>query len=131
MRVIAAVLMATALAVPSGATELVSVPSGQSVTYLETIDETSEQGEAAVRFRFLAPAIGEGGDIDADTALGDMTHLCEAFALPQLAQTEPPVQTVVISLSDRPVDFGATDPEAVQYFEAFRIEDGACIWELY
>jgi hypothetical protein len=38
---------------------------------------------------------------------------------------------IIISLEDRPVPFGEADPEAVQYFEAFRVENGACIWEVF
>ena len=131
MRVMAAVLLATAFAAPVSADVSIDVPSGQAVTFVETIDEGEDQGTATVRYRFLAPAIGEGGGIDADAALEDMAHLCDTFALPQLMQTGPLPQAVVISLSDRPVDFGATDTEAVQYFEAFTVEDGACVWELY
>ncbi|MDH5531341.1 MAG: DUF6497 family protein, partial [Paracoccaceae bacterium] len=33
--------------------------------------------------------------------------------------------------SDRVVPFGESDPEATQYFEAFSIADGTCIWEAF
>ena len=131
MRMSAAGLLALAGAVPLGAAEPVGVPSGQSVAFVEVIDETSGGEEAVVRFRFLAPAIAGGGAVDAEAALGDMAALCDSFALPWLDAEGIVAQTVVISLSDRPVEFGVTDAEAVQYFEAFQIEDGACIWELY
>ncbi len=36
---------------------------------------------------------------------------------------------IFISISDRPVEFGTKDPDAAQVFEAYRPEDGTCIWE--
>jgi hypothetical protein len=40
-------------------------------------------------------------------------------------------QQVIISLSDTAVPFGESAPEATQFFEAFAIRDGACIWEMF
>ncbi len=59
----------------------------------------------------------------------DMRHLCEAEALPRLETAPEQVERVVVSIADRPVPFGETDPEAAQVFEAYRVEGGACIWE--
>ena len=69
--------------------------------------------------------------MDFDTAAADMVALCETYALPRLANIgQVPVQ-IVVSMSDRPVVFGEAAPEATQYFEAYRIEDGLCIWDSF
>ncbi|MBS0565647.1 MAG: acetolactate synthase [Proteobacteria bacterium] len=82
------------------------------------------------RFRFLAPAIARaGGTVSADAAEADMQALCESYALPRIATTGPVPQEIVISLSDRPVNFGEPAPDATQYFEAYRPEGKTCVWQ--
>lgn len=109
----------------------VEVPSGQSVTLQEVVWNAPGTDGLAMRFLFVAPAIGPGGDIDFDTASGDMQHLCDAFALPRVKDNTPPPEQIVISLSDRPVPFGQSAPEATQFFESFSITDGVCTWEMF
>jgi hypothetical protein len=87
-------------------------------------------GDAATgglaRFRLLVPGLGgEGAGFEA--VAGDFLWLCEQVALPALAANGWTPTEVVVALSDREVEFGATDPEAVQFFEGFRIADGACV----
>ncbi|MFD1809399.1 DUF6497 family protein [Gemmobacter lanyuensis] len=85
-----------------------------------------------LRFRFLAPQIArEAGDVDFETASADMLALCQSFALPRLAELGPQPQQIIISLADRVVPFGETSPDATQYFEAYSIENGTCIWEMF
>ncbi|MDR0809350.1 MAG: DUF6497 family protein [Gemmobacter sp.] len=110
----------------------IAVPSGQPVTLQDVIwNEMGPQG-LTMRFRFIAPQIArEGGGVDFDTAAADMQALCESFALPRLAEFGPMPAQIVISLADISVPFGEAAPEATQYFEAFSIRDGACIWEIY
>ncbi|RAP41331.1 hypothetical protein BYZ73_10300 [Rhodovulum viride] len=125
-----AFLLAAAVLVLGGTGTVVDVPSGQSVTHLDTV--TGEPGPAGltVRFRFLAPEIGrEGGALTPEEAQGDMDYLCEHFALSRLAGAGPEPAQIVITLMDRPVPFGQSDPEATQFFEAYRPEAGHCIWE--
>jgi len=38
---------------------------------------------------------------------------------------------VVISFSAAEVPFGEAAPEVTQFFEAYRVEDGTCIWEAF
>ena len=38
-------------------------------------------------------------------------------------------EVIVISLADRVTEFGVSDPEATQFFEAFRLSNDTCIWE--
>lgn len=106
-----------------------AVPSGQPVTLLEVI--WNEPGPAGLtyRFRFLAPWIG--GGVDYDAVFDDMVALCESFVLPRVADVQPAPSQVIVSLSDRDVPFGYADPEATQFFEAFSIRDGHCIWEAF
>ncbi len=115
---------------PAEMADGIAVPSGQEVSFVDTVTNAPGALGLTVRFRFLAPGIARGtGTISAEVAQEDMAHLCETYALPRLASTGPRPEQVVISLMDRLVPFGERDPEATQYFEAYRVEGGACIWE--
>ena len=81
---------------------------------------------------FLAPEINlETGSVDFLAAADDIAWLCQNFALSHVTDEGPMPSQIIISLEDRPVPFGEADPDAVQYFEAFRVENGACIWEVF
>lgn len=109
----------------------VDVPSGQPVAYVDTVQNVPGEG-LVFRFRFVAPQIARaGGTVDEAAAQADMQFLCDSFAIPRIASTGPQPSQIVISLSDRPVEFGVPSPEATQFFEGFRIEAGKCIWELF
>jgi len=107
----------------------VEVPSGQPIELHEVL--VDDMGtETWLRFRFLAPQIARtGGSIDYGKAEPDMAHLCDALALPYIAEYDLKGEVIVISLADREVEFGAADPDATQFFEAYRIQNNACIWE--
>ena len=125
----AALAFAIALGGAAMAQQVVEVPSGQPMELTEVLVDDSP-GETWVRFRFVAPQIArEGGTVSFDVASADMDHLCETLVLPYLAEYQLEAARVVLSLSDRPVEFGAQDPDVVQIFEAYRPESGACIWE--
>ncbi len=113
-----------------GADGAITAPSGQVVTFVDTVrDEAGPDGQT-VRFRFLAPAIArKGGTVSAEQAQSDMQALCDGYALPRLADAGP--AQIVISLADRPVVFGEANPDATQFFESFRPENGRCIWEAF
>jgi hypothetical protein len=117
------------LAVPALAGDEVPVPSGQTVTFIEAIlNEAGPQGRTA-RFRFLAPGIAQR--VDFETAVADMQHLCDTFALPRVTGTGSLPQQIIISLSAEPVPFGEAAPNVVQFFEAYSLAEGACIWEVF
>ncbi|WP_342726789.1 DUF6497 family protein [Ruegeria marina] len=117
------------LAVPARAQALLPVPSGQPVELADVLLDDNP-GELWVRFRFLAPKIGgQAGQIGYDVAAIDMAHLCEILAVPYVETRGITPARVVISMSDRPVDFGTAQPGATQYFEAYRLQDSRCIWE--
>ena len=105
------------------------VPSGQQIDLQEVLVE--ELGEETwLRFRFIAPQIARGPEAIAyDVAAPDIEHLCTAVALPYMVEHALSGQVIVVSLSDRALEFGAADPEATQYFEAFRAAEDRCIWE--
>ncbi|UWQ29995.1 hypothetical protein K3557_05465 [Leisingera sp. M523] len=118
----------------ASAAEPVAVPSGQPVTLAEVLlDEAPGQaGETWARFRFLAPEIArETGSVSYEAAAPDMDHLCETLAVPYLAGHGLTAARVVISLSDRMVPFGAQDPAATQFFEAYRPVAAGCMWEAF
>lgn len=78
------------------------------------------------RFRLVVPGLG-GEGADYDRVAGDFAWLCAELALPALAANAWTPTEVVIALSDRETAFGVLDPEAVQFFEGFRVEGGACV----
>jgi hypothetical protein len=102
------------------------VPSHQRITLLEVLTDTVGT-ENWLRFRFVAPDITRDGDYE--LVANDMTHLCQTTALPYIAEYALTAEVIVISLSDRPTEFGQADPDAIQFFEAFRVQGDTCIWE--
>ncbi len=119
-----AALLALAMTAPALAQETgLDLPSGRLVTFHDVIE-----GEEAMRYRFIEPDLAMVVEVVPYERLeADMRHLCESFALDRIEGGMP--AQIFISISDRPVVFGEKDPEATQVFEAYRPEDGACIWE--
>ena len=109
-----------------------TMPSGQTVTLIETVFNTMGPLGLVTRFRFLAPQINPvSGTIGFEAAAEDIAWTCQNFALDRVAEFGPLPSQIIISMEDREVVFGEPDPEATQFFEAFRIENGACIWEVF
>ncbi len=104
----------------------IAVPSGLRVELIETLWD--EQGGLWLRLRFLAPDIAVSGF---ERVQPDFRHLCETVALPLIARDGRAVDLIVISYSDRVLKLGQSDPEAVQFFEAFRPDGTACAWEAF
>lgn len=99
------------------------VPSGQPVTLYDVrVDE-----DGTTRWRFLAPEVR---DLGFEAVLDDMQVLCETFVLPSL-EGEEDGERMIVSLMDRPVEFGKITPDARQHFEVYTLRDGACIWEMF
>lgn len=110
--------------------DLIPVPSGQEVRFLDVIHGEPGPEGLTTRFRFVAPAIArEGGTVNAEAAQEDMAALCSDYALQRIANTGPQPAQIIIVLADREVAFGEPAPEATQYFEAYSLADGMCIWE--
>ncbi|MCX7564816.1 DUF6497 family protein [Sulfitobacter sp. F26169L] len=105
------------------------VPSGQKIVLHEVLIDDQDT-VTYLRFRFLAPQIAAGdGQVTYDVAGQDMMHLCENLALPYVAEYALNGDRIVISFMDRITEFGQPDPDATQYFESFRPENGVCIWD--
>ncbi len=130
-RVRGCVLSLALAATVTSAAQAQDVPSGQAVTLDEVLVD-SVGAEAWLRFRFMAPQIArDGGSVSFDAARDDFLHLCHAVALPYMREFDLDTDVIVISMMDRVVPFGTSDPDATQFFEAFRIADGACAWDSY
>lgn len=124
-------MAAAVLAGSVTAQQAVSVPSGQAVSLSQVLVEETGK-DSIVRFRFVAPAIArEGGSVGYDVAAADIDHLCRDLVIPYMADYALAANHVVISMSDRDVPFGEANPQATQFFEAYRLEDADCIWEAY
>ena len=122
--------------ITAGDAALIGVPSGQEVQLLDIIWNSEGPDGPAPRFRFLAPAIArQGGSIDFTAAEADLQHLCESFALAQLRPRGDMPPLILLSIADRAVPFGTSDPDATQYFETFALQPSAngitCIREIF
>ncbi len=107
----------------------VLLPSGIEAHLQEMLWDRPGSG-LVYRFRFVAPAFSTD-DADFDIVQSDLAHLCNQYALPKLSNVGPMPGQVIISLADRESEFGIYDPDVAQIFEAYRIEDGVCIWEAF
>jgi len=117
------------LAFSACAAQAADVPSGQPVTLHEVLVDAVGD-DTWLRFRFIAPQIArDTGSIDYAKAEPDMAHLCATVALGYMQDLDLKGQMIVISLSDRETEFGTPDPDATQFFEAYRPVDNSCIWE--
>lgn len=109
-----------------------AVPSGQEVRYLDTVQSAPGPEGLTIRFRFIAPAIArDGGTIGVEAAQADMEWLCTNFALPRMPAGGPVPSQIIVSLSDRAVAFGEPAPDVTQFFEAYTVADGHCVWEAF
>jgi len=132
MRAAAAVIaIAAAAAGPALAqeAELVLLPSGLEARLLEVIRGPSSAGQV-YRFRFVAEGFAPS-EANVDMVQADLQHLCDAYALERLPGMGPQPAQIIISLADRPGEFGIADPAVRQVFEAYSPEVGACIWEMF
>jgi hypothetical protein len=108
------------------------VPSGQPLALWEVLWERVEGGGAQAVLRFLAPEVArDGGSVDAAAAYADLLALCESHGLPIAALPYGRAETLVVTLMDRPVARGVTDPDATQYFEVFAVTGGRCEGEAF
>ncbi|KRS12424.1 hypothetical protein XM53_11590 [Roseovarius atlanticus] len=108
--------------------ERLVLPSGLEAELQEVITGEAAMG-LTVRFRFVAEGFTGAEDFEAQTA--DLEYLCNDFALERIDMAETTPDRVVISLADRPSQFGQFDPDVAQIFESFSIADAACILELF
>jgi hypothetical protein len=111
---------------PAG--EAVETPSGRALSLIEIVTNARGPEGATARFRFLAPGLQQE---DAEAALADMQAVCDGFALERIEGMVPAPQQIIISFASEVVPFGEPAPDVVQFFEAYRPENGACQWEVF
>lgn len=108
--------------------ERLVLPSGLAVSLQEMLWDRPGGG-LVYRFRFVAPEFTDA--MPFETLMADLEHLCSTYALQRLADIGPQPGRIIISLADKPSKFGEFDPDVTQVFEAYTIEDGVCIWEMF
>ncbi|MBV1864104.1 MAG: hypothetical protein KUG74_06665 [Rhodobacteraceae bacterium] len=64
----------------------------------------------------------------AEEAAVRMDEICTVFGLQEAARRGSNITEVTIRLSDRPLGYGETDPEVVQFMSFYDISTGECIW---
>jgi Family of unknown function (DUF6497) len=111
---------------PAG--EAVEVPSGRELSLIDIVTNAPGPEGATARFRFLAPGLSPD---DAESAAADMQAVCDSFAVGRIDGMVPAPQQIVISFAGEAVPFGEAAPDVVQFFESYRPEDGACVWEVF
>ncbi|MEO1139090.1 MAG: DUF6497 family protein [Pseudomonadota bacterium] len=108
--------------------ERLVLPSGIEAYLQEALRDYVGDG-LVYRFRFVSGAFT--GTETFETQSQDLEFLCNSFAVSQLSGAGAVPSRVVISLADQPSEFGQFDPDIIQIFESFSLQDGACIWEMF
>lgn len=121
-------LMLTLLAAATTAqAQSLTAPSGLTI---EVGEVRLEEDTGFARFRFIAETLGQTGAEFADVQ-PDFQWLCETLAVPALAANDFTPDQVIISLGDRLVPFGSSDPDATQYIAGFTTDGESCTEELF
>ncbi len=114
--------------------DTLTLPSGVEARHHDTI---FDEDLAAIRKRYVVPRVGEPASLyagDADRVFEDMLWLCETqIAASLLDGVDPSAEgwnAAVISMMDRPLEFGARDAEVVQLFEWFDLTMDGCEIEM-
>ncbi|WP_298292814.1 DUF6497 family protein [uncultured Litoreibacter sp.] len=108
----------------------IALPSGLVVRLHETRLEPKgvpTHSVNTVRLRYVAPNLGD--TFSFEQIEGDFTHLCATFGLMTRAQSAPDAGQIIISIASQQTAFGESAPNVVQYFDAFSVQNDACIWE--
>jgi Family of unknown function (DUF6497) len=111
---------------PAG--EAIDVPSGRALSLIDIVTNARGPAGATARFRFLAPDLAPA---EAESAAADMQALCDSFAISRIDGMVPAPQQIIITFMSAEVPFGESAPDVVQFFESYRPENGACVWEVF
>lgn len=110
--------------------EAVRLPSGIEVYLQEMLWDRPGEG-LAYRFRFVSPEFSNEG-AELENVQADLDYLCQSFALPRVSNDVGPIPSqIIVSLADKPSEFGVFDESVAQVFEAYRVENDSCIWEAF
>jgi hypothetical protein len=107
-------------------------PSGIRAVLQETIYEpvgVPASSAKIMRLRFVAEEISDQETFDFAKLEHDFEWLCMEKGLPARTKAAPMVDHIIVSIASEAVTFGETAPSIVQYFDAFYVENEACIWE--
>jgi hypothetical protein len=110
------------------------LPSGVQASYYDII---WDEDLSVIRLRYVVPQLAEPESLyhaDALRVFEDMEWLCETqmqnvFAAGEDAR-EQGWESVVVTLMDRPIEFGMRDAEIFQLFEWFSLSMDGCEPEL-
>lgn len=118
-------LFAAAVFAASASAQSIILPSDRKADLQEVLKDMD-----LLRYRFVVPELSNTTD-DLAVSTGDLEFLCSDYVLQDIAGQGLSASQVVISMGDRPTEFGVADPDALQVFELFSISDGLCIWEAF
>lgn len=127
-----ALLPAIAMAEAWPTAEVIA-PSGQAMILHEWLDEqTPWSGEPQIIIRLLAQMIGAGG-VDDASLRADMDWACDNWGRPIATATAAgaTASTIVIEMMAAATPRGTPTPEINRYYETYRLNGDACIWELF
>jgi hypothetical protein len=107
----------------------VAVPSGQAIEFFE---QRVDDATGAVRLRFLAPDLDDPLKRPSfeDITL-DLEMLCREFGVKTTLEDGLENTQIVISLSSEKVEYGVINSEVEQVFEAFSVQNGTCMLEMF
>ncbi len=106
------------------------LPSGIEARFHDTI---WDEDLSAIRLRYVVPQLSEPESLyqaDALRVFDDMQWLCETQMTSLfdnwLTVQDEGWEMVVVTLMDRPIEFGARDAETIQLFEWFAVTMDGC-----
>ncbi len=107
----------------------VFVPSGIEVSFHDAHVEEQTDGETWLTLRLVSPQIGrDDGKVGYEDVADDLDSLCDSHGLPAAAAAGT-VDQVLITLMDRIVERGVTDPDATMFIGAYLPAEGGCVWQ--
>lgn len=110
----------------------ITAPSGLAFDPPEVIFEPAGVLSAQakkLRLRFVAPEIADTETYGFEALEADFEFLCTVSGLKIAQRSAPKVEQIIVSISSDPVALGETAPNVAQYFDAFSVTDGTCIWD--
>ncbi len=124
---VSAGLLALALLPGRAGADTLVLPSGQDA---EFHDAYWEEDSGTLRLRYVVPAVGDDAYArDHDAVFADMESLCAGPGLAMIEDDGNAWDGVTVTMMAMAVEFGHTAPDVVQFFEAFLVQDGNCIWD--
>lgn len=82
-----------------------------------------------LRLRFVAPQISDTEKFGFEKLEADFEYLCTVSGLKIAKRSAPKLEQIIVSISSDPIALGETVPSVAQYFDAFSVVDGTCIWD--